>query len=99
MCLLFSCYHRGVLATVTEDYGVDLSLCQVISLTEPDVLPDFSCLANDFAHQSFLIICTSRHLSVILRPETVSICKNMNKSTPLLQQYLLYACYAERWTA
>ena len=70
---LRSCYHRDVLTTVMEDYGVDLSKCQVVLLSQPDMLPDFNCPATNFANQSFLIIASLRHLSVALRPEAVSI--------------------------
>ena len=71
--LLFSCYHRDVLTTVTKDYGVDLSKCQIVALSQPDVSPDISSPATNFANQSFLIVASSRHLSVTLRPEAVSL--------------------------
>lgn len=72
-CLLFSCYHRDVLTTVTEDYGVDLLKCQVISVSQPDISPDLSCPATDVSNQSFLIISSSQHPSVVLTPVAVSM--------------------------
>ena len=63
---------------MAEDYGMNLSRCQVILLSEPDILPEFSRPAIDFANKSFLIISSSRYLSVVKRPkiasaETVSV--------------------------
>ena len=87
--LLFSCYHRDVLTTVTENYGVDLSKCQIVPLSQPDVLPDFSCPATDFANQSFLIIASSRHLSVA-KAEAVSI---YNKTIYNYARCIIQVCF------
>ena len=69
--LLF-CSHRDVLTSLADDYGVELSKCQIVLLSQPDVMPDLDCPVADYAKQSLLIISPSRHLSVSLRPEVVS---------------------------
>lgn len=58
---------------VTDDYGVDLSECQVMSLSQPETLLDFDCLATNVSNQSFLITSSSRHLSVVFHPVSVSV--------------------------
>lgn len=58
---------------VAEDYGVNLSECQVMSLSHPEMLLDFDCLATNVSNQSFLIMSTSRHLSVVFQPVLVSV--------------------------
>ena len=57
---------------VTEDYGVDLSECQVMSLSQSEMLLDFDCLATNVSNQSFLIMPSSKHLSVVFHPVSVS---------------------------
>ena len=58
--LLFS-YCRKILSTITDENGVDLSLCQVVLLSQPDVLPNLSRQAAEFANQSILILSPTRH--------------------------------------
>lgn len=63
------CYYRDILSTVTDKYGVDLSQCQVVLLSQPDILPDLSHQAVEFANQSILILSPTRRTAC---NETVS---------------------------
>ena len=59
--------------SVTDDHGVDLSLCQVVLLSQPDILPNLSRQAVEFANQSILILSpTRRNACTETDTETVS---------------------------
>lgn len=51
---------NDILSTVTDEHGLDLSLCQVVLLSQPDVLPSLNRRAADFANQSILILSPTR---------------------------------------
>ena len=58
---------------MTDEHGVDLSLCQVVLLSQPDILPDLSCQASESANQSILILSPAkRNASNEPDTETVS---------------------------
>ena len=57
---------------MTEENGVDLSMCQVVLLSQPDVIPDLSHQAVEFANQSILILSPTKRI-VCAEPETETV--------------------------
>lgn len=55
-----SCCYRDILLSVTDQHGLDLSQCQVVLLSQPDVLPNLGRPAVEFANQSVLVLSPTR---------------------------------------